>query len=193
MSESPQPAPARVLIVDDEQDQRRALASLTSSWGFSVETACDGHDALEKLAGFRAHVLVTDLNMPRMDGFELLRQLSVQGHSPVSIVLTAFGSMENAIKTVHDLGAFWFLEKPIQPTALKVLLERAASQGKPQRGNRPAAPPIELPRVARRLGRHVGSDAGSLLDDAPSRSVERRRVGHRRERHREGVSRPSRS
>ena len=42
--------------------------------------------------------------MPRMDGFELLRQLSVQGHSPASIVLTAFGSMENAIKTVHDLG-----------------------------------------------------------------------------------------
>ncbi len=130
MSESPQAAPARVLIVDDEEDQRRALASLASSWGFTVETACDGRDALEKLAEFRAHVLVTDLSMPRMDGVELLRQLSVQGHSPASIVLTAFGSMENAIKTVHDLGAFWFLEKPIQPTALKVLLERAASQGR---------------------------------------------------------------
>ena len=130
MSDSPQPAPSRVLIVDDEEDQRRALASLASSWGFSVETACDGRDALEKLAEFRAHVLVTDLSMPRMDGFELLRQLSVQGHSPASIVLTAFGSMENAIKTVHDLGAFWFLEKPIQPTALKVLLERAGAQGR---------------------------------------------------------------
>ena len=61
MSDSPQSAPSRVLIVDDEEDQRRALASLASSWGFSVETACDGRDALEKLAEFRAHVLVTDL------------------------------------------------------------------------------------------------------------------------------------
>jgi DNA-binding NtrC family response regulator len=47
---------------------------------------------------------------------------------PPAIVLTAFGNIETAIQTIHDLGAFWFLEKPIQPTALRVLLERAASQ-----------------------------------------------------------------
>lgn len=130
MSETEQAAPARVLIVDDEADQRAGLGSLVSSWGFAVETASDGQDALEKLASFSAHVIVTDLNMPRMDGFELLRKLTVQGNSPAAIVLTAFGSIENAIKTVHDLGAFWFLEKPIQASALKVLIERAASQGR---------------------------------------------------------------
>jgi DNA-binding NtrC family response regulator len=47
---------------------------------------------------------------------------------PPAIVLTAFGNIETAIQTIHDLGAFWFLEKPIQPAALRVLLERAASQ-----------------------------------------------------------------
>lgn len=120
---------ARVLIVDDEEDQRNGLASLVSSWGFTVETALDGQDALDRLQTFPAQVVVTDLNMPRMDGFALLEKLSSDGSRPVSIVLTAFGSIENALKTVHDLGAFWFLEKPIQANALKVLLSRAAAQG----------------------------------------------------------------
>ncbi|MDA1313817.1 MAG: sigma-54 dependent transcriptional regulator [Acidobacteria bacterium] len=129
MPESQESNAARVLIVDDEDDQRSGLASLVSSWGFTVETARDGQDALEKLQAFPAQVVVTDLNMPRMDGFELLAKLSADGNGPVSIVLTAFGSIENALKTVHDLGAFWFLEKPIQANALKVLLSRAAAQG----------------------------------------------------------------
>jgi DNA-binding NtrC family response regulator len=130
MSEPESPSAGRVLIVDDEDDQRNGLASLVSSWGFTVETAQDGQAALEKLDSFPAHVLVTDLSMPRMDGFELLRRLSLDGGGPASIVLTAFGSIENALKTVHDLGAFWFLEKPIQANALKVLLARAMSQGR---------------------------------------------------------------
>src|ERR1700694_1022323 len=75
-------------------------------------------------------VLVTDLMMPRMDGFELLKRLAAQGNSPASIVLTAFGNIETAIQTTHDLGAFWFLEKPIQPSSLKVLIERAATQSR---------------------------------------------------------------
>src|SRR5919199_3523873 len=117
----------RVLVVDDEEYQRAGLASMVSSWGFSVETAGDGHEALEKLASNQVHVLVTDLMMPRMDGFELLKRLGSSGNMPPTIVLTAFGNIETAVQTMHDLGAFWFLEKPIQPSALRLLLERAAS------------------------------------------------------------------
>ncbi|MBV8867581.1 MAG: sigma-54-dependent Fis family transcriptional regulator, partial [Acidobacteriaceae bacterium] len=93
-----------------------------------VETASDGQEALEKLATFNANVIITDLMMPRMDGFELMKRLGTNGNMPPAIVLTAFGNIETAIQTIHDLGAFWFLEKPIQPAALRVLLERAASQ-----------------------------------------------------------------
>ncbi len=118
----------RVLIVDDEENQRTGLASMIASWGFTAETAADGQEALDKLGTFPAHVMVTDLMMPRMDGFELLRRLSAQGGGPPAIVVTAFGNIETAIATMHDLGAFWFLEKPIEPRALRVLLERAASQ-----------------------------------------------------------------
>jgi DNA-binding NtrC family response regulator len=109
---------ARVLIVDDEENQRRGLASMISAWGYVAETAADGVEALEKLVTFPAHVLVTDLMMPRMDGSELLRRLA------------AFGNIETAVSTIHELGAFWFMEKPIEPRALKVLLERAAAQGR---------------------------------------------------------------
>jgi Response regulator containing CheY-like receiver, AAA-type ATPase, and DNA-binding domains len=116
--------------VDDEENQRTGLASMISSWGFTAETAADGVEALEKLSEIPVHVLVTDLMMPRMDGFELLRRLSSQPSMPPSIVLTAFGNIETAVATIHDLGAFWFLEKPIQPNALRILLERAASQSK---------------------------------------------------------------
>jgi DNA-binding NtrC family response regulator len=130
MSDVVAPASARVLIVDDEETQRTGLASMVSSWGFSAETASDGQEALDRLGNGTFQVLVTDLMMPRMDGFELLKRLGTQGNVPPAIVLTAFGNIETAIATIHDLGAFWFLEKPIQPAALRILLERAASQSR---------------------------------------------------------------
>ena len=116
--------------MDDEEHQRTGLADMIGSWGFTTETAVDGQDALDKLAAFPAHALVTDLMMPRMDGFELLRKLASQGGGPPAIVLTAFGNIETAVSTVHELGAFWFLEKPIQPAVLRELLKRAVSQGR---------------------------------------------------------------
>jgi len=99
------------------------------SWGLAVETAANGEEALEKLR-VPVDVLVTDLMMPRMDGFELLKRLRTQGDAPPAIVLTAFGNIETAVRTTLDLDAFWFLEKPIQPAALKVLIERAAQHGR---------------------------------------------------------------
>src|SRR5271168_2496896 len=119
----------RVLVVDDEESQRTALASMIALWGYEVETAVDGQEALEKLTDFAAHVIVTDLMMPRMDGQELLRRLKAQGGGPPAIVQTAFGNLETAVAMIHDLGAFWFLEKPVQSQALRLLLQRAANQG----------------------------------------------------------------
>ncbi len=118
----------RVLVVDDEANQRTALASMVQGWGYETATAADGEQALEILREFDAWAVVTDLMMPRMDGSELLRRLKAQGNPPPAIVLTAFGNLETAIALVHDLGAFWFLEKPLQPDALRLLLERAVAQ-----------------------------------------------------------------
>jgi DNA-binding NtrC family response regulator len=117
--------PAKILVVDDEASQRTALASIISRWGYLTESASDGLQALNKLNSFDADAIVTDLSMPNMDGKELLAELQKSAvHVPV-IVLTAFGNLETALSTVHELGAYWFLEKPLQPNALRMILERA--------------------------------------------------------------------
>ena len=115
----------RILIVDDDERQRTALAAMLSDGDFDIELAADGQEALERLAAFNADVIVADLVMPRMDGFELLRRLKEQGDLTPAIALTGFGSIEKALSAVHDLKAFWFLEKPVEPRAFKTLLERA--------------------------------------------------------------------
>src|SRR5712675_2069152 len=100
----------RVLIVDDEASQRAGLAGMVTAWGMAADTASDGVELLDKLRN--------------------------QGDSPPTIVLTAYGSMDSAIKTVHELGACWFLEKPIQASALEALVRRAASHGRLRSDNR---------------------------------------------------------
>ena len=72
-------------------------------------------------------MILTDLNMPGLDGFGFLARLREGGDMPPTIVLTAFGNIETAVKTVHELGAYWFLEKPIQPDTLEVLIRRAGT------------------------------------------------------------------
>ena len=115
----------RILIVDDDERQRAALAAMLSGSAFETQFAGDGLEALERLAGFDADVIVADLVMPRMDGFELLRRLKDRGDSTPAIALTGFASMEKALSAMHDLKAFWFLEKPVEPRAFITLLERA--------------------------------------------------------------------
>src|ERR1041384_7292228 len=115
----------RILIVDDDERQRTALAAMLSDCDFDTQVAADGHEALERLSAFDADVIVADLVMPRMDGFELLRRLKERGDLTPAIALTGFGSIEKALTAVHDLKAFWFLEKPVEPRAFKTLLERA--------------------------------------------------------------------
>ena len=117
----------KILIVDDESSQRTGLAGMVKAWGMQAETATDGGNALEKLETFPADVIVTDLNMPRMDGYELMKTLREQGSATPIVVVTAFGNVDTAVRTVHEMGAFWFLEKPVQPNVMQTLLRRAAA------------------------------------------------------------------
>src|ERR1700722_13736773 len=116
---------SRVLVVDDDPQDRQRLADIIADLGYFCETASDGEAALEKLTAAPFDVIISDLMMPRMDGFELLRTLFDRGDMTPAIVLTGAGSIDQAISIVHDLRAFWFLEKPARPTVLATLLERA--------------------------------------------------------------------
>jgi DNA-binding NtrC family response regulator len=118
----------QVLVVEDDAGERADLAEMVAAFNFRVATAADGREALEKLASFPANAILTDLMMPRMDGVALLKELAARGDRTPTIVLTAFGSIDRAISIVHDLKAFWFLEKPMQPGVMRALLERAIQQ-----------------------------------------------------------------
>jgi DNA-binding NtrC family response regulator len=116
---------ARVLVVDDDPRDRQALAEIIADLGYRCDTAEDGEAALEKQDAAAFDVIISDLMMPRMDGFELLRTLFERGDQTPAIVLTGAGSIDQAISIVHDLRAYWFLEKPASPAVLATLLERA--------------------------------------------------------------------
>jgi DNA-binding NtrC family response regulator len=120
----------RVLVVDDDSRQRSTIAEMVSSLGCTVATAGEGQEALDAQSEQPADVILTDLIMPGMDGFEFLRALEAKGDRTPAIVLTGFGSIEKAISVVHDYRAFWFLEKPVQPGILRTLIERAAAQNR---------------------------------------------------------------
>ncbi len=150
------PAGIRVLVIDDDQEERRNLAEMICGMGYVAETARDGQEALEKIGLAPVDIILTDLMMPRMDGFQLLRTLLDRGDLTPAIVLTGFGSIDQAVSVVHDLHAFWFLEKPAPAGVLATLLERAiAHQGLVKETARLAAA-VELSRI---LGDLVGTSA----------------------------------
>ena len=102
---------ARILIVDDDEEQRSDLATMVRSLGYDVTTAADGRSALAALANAPVSAILTDLVMPVMDGTALLKELAARGDRTPTVVLTGFGSIDQAISYVHDLKAFWFIKK----------------------------------------------------------------------------------
>lgn len=118
----------KVLVVDDDEDQCRLLAEALAGQGYVTCTAADGIYALQQIDAFQPDAIITDLNMPRMDGLELMAEIKRREMTTPVIALTAFGSVEQAVEIVHDLKAFWFLEKPLKLGVLVPLLQRALSQ-----------------------------------------------------------------
>jgi len=118
-------AGARVLIVDDEDYIREFFESALESLGIEVGTACDGQAACEVLRDQPFDVVITDLKMPRMDGMTLLRHCSGCHPTTPVIILTAYGTIENAVEAMRG-GAFDYLAKPITETEqIEIVLSRA--------------------------------------------------------------------
>ncbi len=118
-------APDKVLVVEDEENERTGLADLIAAWGYRTETAKDGVEGLEKATAWGPAVVVTDIRMPRMDGMELLERLS--GLDLKVILMTAQQSGEKGFEAAR-LGAYDFIEKPINPVRLRSILQNATRQ-----------------------------------------------------------------
>jgi DNA-binding NtrC family response regulator len=119
-------AKGRVLVVDDEPLIAENLREVLARHGFVAAAVGSGEAALASLPEFRPSVVVTDVRMPGIDGFELLRELREREPSVVVILLTGQGSVEMALRAVREEGAFHFFEKPVDFAELCAAVERAA-------------------------------------------------------------------
>jgi DNA-binding NtrC family response regulator len=170
----------RVLIVDDEPNVRLMLQTALESVGYQVIEAGDGQAALEQLRGGGSSpdfdLILLDLLMPRMDGMELLRRLRAEGFIIPVVILTAHGSIPEAVEAMK-LGAIDFLAKPLTPDALRrvvaevidrqrVPAEKApltTAESKPVRLDRAKEIVFDLARAKRAINRGQFSEAEALL------------------------------
>ena len=116
----------RVLIVEDEENERSGLAEIVTSWGYRVETASDGVEGLEKASQWSPSIVITDLKMPRMGGIELLGHLGEQVQTIAVVLVTAQGTIESAVQAMR-MGAYDYLTKPIDTNRLRTMLTNASA------------------------------------------------------------------
>ena len=126
---------AKVLIVDDEQAAREGLSEIVTAWGYETKTASDGAEALKLATEFIPAAVITDIFMPKLDGFSLLAHMREELPETAVILLTGQASVEAAVRAVKEEGAFYYFEKPINTRQLSVVLQRAIEQSAAQREN----------------------------------------------------------
>src|SRR5579885_2809050 len=126
------PNQEKVLIVEDEENALMGLAELVSGWGYRTDTARDGLEGLERAQAWHPGIVLTDLKMPRMDGLELLERLGeLKQQNQAVIVITAQGSIAEAVEAMK-IGAYDFIQKPIDPNRLRTILANATRQRETQ-------------------------------------------------------------
>jgi CheY-like chemotaxis protein len=108
----------RVLVVDDNLDSADTMAELVRIWGYDVRTAHDGPAALDCARSFRPDVILLDVGLPGMDGYELARRLRAEGLAGDLLVsVTGYGQEEDRRKA-EEAGFDHHLTKPVQPDML---------------------------------------------------------------------------
>ncbi len=118
---------ARLLVAEDEANLRLVIQRELQRLGYRVQVAPDGEAALRRLEEGNVDVLLCDINMPRMDGMELLRRVHERPNPPEVIMLTGHATVETAIEAMK-LGAYDYLSKPYHITELDALVKQAAEK-----------------------------------------------------------------
>src|SRR5689334_8796889 len=120
---------ADILLVEDKDSLRRVLRLTLENAGYSVAEASDAREALNEIANSRQRLVLTDLRMPNGSGLDVLRAARAAGADVPVIVMTAFGSIDEAVQAMKD-GAHDFLQKPVDSNHLLLLVERALEQAR---------------------------------------------------------------
>ncbi|MSN25045.1 MAG: response regulator [Geobacter sp.] len=116
-------ATKRILIVDDEENAREALSKILTHDGYDVYSAANGVEALNFLRGRQVDLIITDINMPEMNGLMFLRELNRSYPESNVIMITAYGEVESYLEAMN-LGAFEYINKPIRYDDLKKIINK---------------------------------------------------------------------
>src|SRR5437762_10109702 len=122
----------RVLIVEDEDNARKGYEQLLQRWGCDVVGVGTAEEALARFASYQPDALIADVELPGMNGLDLLKQLGSDLHGVPAIVITGKGSEERAVAAI-DAGDFWYIEKPLKGPELHALLDRALGKARDAR------------------------------------------------------------
>jgi len=117
----------RILVVDDEENARVALSKILSREGYDVATAGNGFEALMYLREKEVELIITDINMPEMNGMVFLRELNKTHPASNVIMITAYGEVESYIEAMN-LGAFEYINKPVKIDELKKIISKVFTQ-----------------------------------------------------------------
>ncbi len=120
-------AATRILIVDDDAIIRESLCELLRLEGYQAEGAGSFNEALVEQEKRAFNIIVTDVNMPEADGFELLRVVRKRYPEVVTIVITGYGTIESAVEAIK-MGAYDYLTKPIVDDEIRMVVKRAVEQ-----------------------------------------------------------------
>jgi two-component system response regulator PilR (NtrC family) len=113
-----------ILIADDEAEVRNLLCLLLEDQGYNVTTAADGDDAIAQLERRPFDLLLLDIKMPHLSGFDVLKHVREKHPQSKVIMLTAFAELANAMESKY-LGADDFIGKPYDPNEVLMAIERA--------------------------------------------------------------------
>jgi len=113
----------RILVVDDEENACIALSKILAHEGYEVASAGNGYEALNYLRGNEVDLIITDINMPEMDGLAFLRDLNRSHPASNVIMITAYGEVESYIEAMN-LGAFEYINKPVKVDELKKIIDK---------------------------------------------------------------------
>jgi DNA-binding NtrC family response regulator len=119
----------RILIVEDEDNARKGYEQLLQRWGFDVVGVGSAEEALARFSNFQPDTLIADVELPGMNGLDLLQQLGEELRHVPAIIITGKGSEERAVAAI-EAGAFWYIEKPLKGPVLRALLDRALSKAR---------------------------------------------------------------
>jgi len=115
--------PKRILVVDDEENARIGLSRLLSNEGFLVDSVSNGFEALNYLRQQEVDLIISDINMPEMNGIIFLKELNKSFPKSNVILITAYGGVESYIEAMN-LGAFEYVNKPVKIEELKSILKK---------------------------------------------------------------------